>query len=53
MEEIRYGKARPQVKLETHSLDPSKTLTENKLMGCSNSLAEVAAQKYCIYGKAH
>lgn len=42
-----------EVKLETHSLDLSKMLTENKLMGCSNSLAEVAAPEYCIYGKAH
>ena len=52
MEEMRYGKARSQVKLETRSLDLRKMLTEYKLMGCSNSLAEAAAQKHCIYGKA-
>lgn len=30
-----------------------KMLPEDKLMGCSSSLAEGAAQNYYIYGKAH
>lgn len=53
MKEMRYRKARSQVKLEICSLDMRKILTEDKLMGCSSSLAEGAAQNYYIYGKAH
>jgi len=51
VEEMRHSKARSQVRLETCSLDPSKMLSKNKLMGCSNSPAEEATQKRCIYGK--
>lgn len=41
------------MKLETCGLDLRKMLTENRLMGCSKSLAEVAAQNYYIYVKVH
>lgn len=49
---MRYKEARSQVKLETCSLDLRIMLAENK-MGCSKSLAEVAAQNYYIYVKVH